>query len=316
MDQDLKLFKLLSDGKFHSGQVIAKSFGVSRSRVWALVNSLEEKGVVISRVRGKGYRYNEGSSLLDVPFIQKALPDLIAYYSPIMTSTSDVAREYSSKQQQSLLVTTEYQTGGRGRRGRLWASCYAHNLMFTYAIPEFNARKGLEGLSLVVGLSLAKVLNAEYDLGVQVKWPNDLLVNNEKLAGILVEVQGDISSSFNLLVGVGINVNELPVVADRQVISLRRLLGSSVSRSDLLVKLMRALEKDIQIFRESGFSDFKNEWNELDAYRSKQVYIDQAGNKTYGVSCGVTDAGALLLDLGDKCEEIFGGEVSLRAVDE
>jgi len=151
---------------------------------------------------------------------------------------------------------------------------------------------------------------------VQVKWPNDLLINNEKLAGILVEVQGDISSSFNLLVGVGINVNELPVVADRQVISLRRLLGSSVSRSDLLVKLMRALEKDIRKFRESGFIDFKNEWNELDAYRSKQVYIDQAGNKTYGVSCGVTDAGALLLDLGVKCEEIFGGEVSLRAIDE
>jgi len=316
MDQDLKLFKLLSDGKFHSGEVIAQSFGVSRSRVWALVNSLEEKGVIISRVRGKGYRYNEGSSLLDVTYLQKALPELIAYYSPIMTSTSDVAKDYSNKQQQPLLVTTEYQTGGRGRRGRLWASCYAHNLMFTYAIPEFNANKGLEGLSLVVGLSLAKVLNQEYSLGVQVKWPNDLLVNNEKLAGILVEVQGDISSSFSLLVGVGLNVNELPEVIDRKVVSLRKLLGCSVGRSELLVKLVNQLQKDLQEFRVSGFSQFKDEWNQLDAYHSKQVYIDQAGKKTYGISCGVTETGALLLNLGDDRVEIYGGEVSLRVADD
>jgi BirA family biotin operon repressor/biotin-[acetyl-CoA-carboxylase] ligase len=316
MDKDQKLFELLSQGEFVSGEILAKSFGVTRSRVWSLVNSLEEKGVDISRVRGRGYRYRGGSSLLSVSKLESGLTDLPVYYFPTLTSTNDVARDYVKNSLGPLLVTTEYQTGGRGRRGRAWASCYAHNLMFTYAIPKFNSMKGLEGLSLVVGVTIASVVNQIYGVKAQVKWPNDLMLEGAKLAGILIEVQGDIGGEYSLLVGVGINVNETPAVEDRMVESLASVLGKPIDRSELLIELVNALQKNIEAFSQSGFSEFKDIWNGLDAFRGESVFVDQAGTKITGKALGVSDSGALLLEVGNDIREIHGGEVSLRLSDD
>lgn len=312
MDKDQRLFELLSDGEFHSGEVIANLFGVTRSRVWSLVNSLEEKGVVVSRVRGKGYRYRGGSALLNIETISDSLSGTPAYYFPSVTSTNDVAKEYAKSMDRPLLVTSEYQTGGRGRRGRVWASCYAHNLMFTYAIPNFNASQGLGGLSLVVGITIAEVVRNKYKLDAKVKWPNDLLINYAKLAGILVEIQGDMDGLYTLLIGVGINVNEKPDIEDRAVTSLASELGTTLDRTALLAELVSALQENVKLFQDEGFIVFSERWDCLDAFKGMDVQLEQAGVITSGVACGVDDSGVLLLNVNGQMQQVHGGEVTLR----
>lgn len=316
MDKDLKLFELLSDGEFHSGEVIAKHFGVTRSRVWSLVNSLEKKGVQVSRVRGKGYRYRGGSFLLDADELERHLESLPLYYFPSITSTNDVARDYLRTSEQPLLVVAEHQTGGRGRRGRQWASCYAHNLLFTYGIPNFNALKGLDGLSLVVGLTLVDVINKTLQLDAKVKWPNDLLINEAKLAGILVEIQGDIGGAYALLIGVGINVNETPAVGERQVTSLMEEFNRPVDRSSLLICFIKELEKNIEVFKQDGFSSFYKRWNAMDAYQGRLVQVEQGGQVLLGTSKGVDRNGVLLVESDGVLHSVHGGEVTVRTVDE
>lgn len=314
MDKDLKLFELLSDGEFHSGEVIAKLFGVTRSRVWSLVNSLEEKGVIVSRVRGKGYRYRGGSFLLDSNHIEQKLSPLALYYFPSITSTNDIAREYLKTSDQPLLVVAEHQTGGRGRRGRQWASCYAHNLLFTYGVPRFSAMQGLEGLSLLVGLTLVDVVNASLGVDAKVKWPNDVLINGAKLAGVLVEIQGDIGGDYSLIIGVGLNVNETPSVDDREVTSLMKKYGRAINRSELLVAFVDELRRNINLFCLEGFSSFSGRWNEMDAYRGCQVQVEQGGEILVGLSRGVNANGVLDIEVEGELRSVHGGEVSLRAV--
>jgi BirA family biotin operon repressor/biotin-[acetyl-CoA-carboxylase] ligase len=312
MDRDYQLFKLLSSGKFHSGEDIAKAFGITRSRVWSLINSLEAKGVVVSRVRGKGYRYNMGSKLFDVESLCNAYPELPIYYFPETTSTSDIARDYAKNNKSPFIVLSEYQTGGRGRRGRQWASCYAHNLMFTYAIPEFEAAQGLDGLSLVIGLSLAEFLNETINMSTKVKWPNDLYVGDSKLAGILIELQGDISSAFGLLIGVGLNVNEKPAVEDRTVTSIQEIMGESINRTELLSGFIPKLKEDIEVFSNHGFKVFLDRWCRLDRFMGCAVTVDRSGNCLSGEYLGVDEKGALNLSVDGRVESVHAGEVSLR----
>lgn len=314
MDQELQLFRLLSDGEFHSGQVIASKLSVSRSRVWALMNVLQDKGVVVSRVRGKGYKYRGGSSLLDSGRIQASFPTMPLYYSPTMTSTNDVAREHCNSNNVPLLVTTEFQTGGRGRRGRSWLGSYAHNLMFSIAIPEFSATKGLDGLSLVVGMTLAKVLLKSYDVDVQLKWPNDLLVKDAKLGGVLIEIQGDIAGQYSLIIGAGLNVNVSPEIVGRDATSISCINLKPIDRTDLLIVLVSELKAALLKFCENGFSAFVGQWNEMDAYLNRDVRVDMAGRDLFGISKGVNASGALVIDTGKDLVEVHGGEVSLRLI--
>ncbi len=313
--QDYNLFELLSDGEFHSGELIAENFGITRSRVWSLINSLENKGVLISRVRGKGYKYNGGSKLLDVPKISDALSGLQVNYIVECSSTNDMARDEAENQIKPLLAVSEYQSGGRGRRGRAWASDFAHNLTFTYMIPNFYTENGLEGLSLVVGYSIARTLSEKFNVGVGVKWPNDIFINQLKLAGVLVEVQGDITGSYNLMIGIGLNVNKLPKLDDRiDVQSLNRVLGKAIDRSALLIAIIKNLMEDIDTFSRLGFVEFKSKWNDLDVFSNQEVQVQQGDRTVVGISRGVDSSGALILEHNGCNTLVHGGEVSLRKV--
>lgn len=316
MNQDYRLFELLSDGEFHSGELIAKEFGVSRSRVWALINSLEKKGVQISRVRGRGYRYGGGSKLIDTDYLRQALAGIDLHYSVELESTNEFARTIKPKQ--CALVLTEYQTSGKGRRGRQWSSGFGQNLMFTMKVNEYDSVHGLEGLSLVVGHSIVTAVDNALGLNVQVKWPNDILYKDNKIAGVLIEIQGDLTGACNLMIGVGLNVNDEPELVDRKdVTSLKGAKNKTINRTGLLLNIVKQIQIDLARFQASGFTEFKDSWNAFDAYRGQVVMVTQGDRKIVGVSKGVNDKGALILVLeGSEELLVHGGEVSLRKLND
>lgn len=317
MTKDYKLYQLLSDGEFHSGEDIAEEFGVTRSRVWGLINSLAAKGVVISRIRGKGYRIRKPSLLLDDQKIAASLKNKCRLvYEAECESSNQISKSQIGAYASPIVVATEYQTSGRGRRGRNWQSGYAQNLMFTYVQPSFAVCNGLDGLSLVVGLAIAEVIKGISCAPVSLKWPNDIQIGDAKLGGILIELQGDLAGDSNLFIGIGLNVNQAPDDIDRSVVSLSQYASLPIDRSELLIQVISKLMDYLTRFKETGFAGFKTEWSELDAYIDMPVTVYRGDEVINGISRGVDERGALLLDIDGQITSFYGGEVSVRKVNE
>jgi len=191
----LALLRLLQDGRFHSGSALGEALGISRSAVWKQLQRAEaELGLVVHRVRGRGYRVAQPLSLLDGARLQSACVALDWDFRllPETDSTNAQAmRHLEVGNRAPCLLLAERQLAGRGRRGRYWVSPFAENLYYSLALRLDGASQPIEALSLTAGLALLKTLQ---DAGLHqagLKWPNDVLVGARKIAGILLELSGD-----------------------------------------------------------------------------------------------------------------------------
>lgn len=321
------LLHMMSDGQFHSGEDLGKRLGVSRAAVWKALKRLEEGGYPIHRVRGKGYRVPMGACLLDLSRIQKAVPDQLA--ADISWQLLDSVDSTNAEAMRALaaagkgpavhVCVAEQQTTGRGRRGREWVSPYAQNIYLSVAVPFSEGAQRLEGLSLLVGLVLVETLEACGFNGCGLKWPNDVLLDGRKLAGILVEITGDLTADCVVVIGVGINV--LMKESDSSISQLWTSLLLSrqkgqLDRNLLIGEFLRRLLLAMQVFRVTGFSSFVNAWQSRDAWQGLPVRV-QAGSVSWsGVARGVDGSGALKLDTAEGELLLNGGEVSLRLNDD
>src|SRR5690554_891663 len=208
------LLHMMSDGQFHSGEDLGKALGVSRAAVWKALKRLEDGGYPIQRVRGRGYRVPLGADLLDLVVIQEALPGSLEaaigwqLLDSVDSTNAQLMRQLTAPAGDRVMQVclAEQQTSGRGRRGRDWVSPYAQNVYLSVAVPFSDGAQKLEGLSLLVGLVLVEALEACGFQGCGLKWPNDILLEGRKLAGILVEITGDLTADCVAVIGVGINV--------------------------------------------------------------------------------------------------------------
>lgn len=315
------LFKMMSDGNFHSGEGLGQALGVSRAAVWKSLRRLEEQGFPIQRVRGKGYRLPKGAALLDLDEIRSAIPssaglDLDWQLLDVVDSTNvHLLRQISTGCPRPLLCIAEQQSSGKGRRGREWLSPYAQNIYLSLAVPFSGGAQRLEGLSLLVGLVLVETLEESGFQGCALKWPNDVLLDGRKLAGILIEIAGDLTSDCMAVIGVGVNV--LMDAADAAIdqawtsLLLSRQPGS-LNRNVLIARFVRRLLPAIEIFREQGFAPFAEAWEARDAWRGLPVRVQAGNTNTFGVELGVDSRGALRLATADGELLLNGGEVSLR----
>jgi len=311
----------LSDGAFHSGQDLAEHLGVSRTAVWKHVASLEELGLAVERVRGKGYRIEGGVDLLDKARITAALPADAA----ALLGSFEVHQSIDSTNAEILrrgvpgfgaaVCLAETQTSGRGRRGRAWVSPFASSLYLSIGWRFTGGAEVLEGLSLAVGVALCETLRDAGVSGLALKWPNDVLLDGKKLAGILVELKGDLSGPCDAVIGVGVNV-ALPAaqsaLIDQPWSDLASLRQRGFSRSDLAGALLGRLLHLLANYELTGFSNWLERWQSLDAYAGKAVLIDNGVHRIAGQARGVDRHGALLLETGSGIQAVRGGEVSLR----
>jgi len=316
------LLTILADGQFHSGQELGEQLKVSRSAIWKQMRKLEDFGIEVYSVKGRGYRLPGGLDLLDESQFHSGLDEDVASllgeacFELSIPSTNLVAMQQLQQYGgHGRLYVAEQQTAGRGRRGRHWVSPFARNLYFSLVWRFPQGAAALEGLSLAVGLGLARGLQRLGLQGVELKWPNDLLWQGRKLAGILLEMSGEASGDCQVVTGVGLNIampDELATEIGQPWVDLRQICGTTPPRTAVLSALINELVPVMTAFSRDGFEPFRDEWHTLDACRDQRVSLNFGLNAVEGVCRGVSDSGALVLETASGVESFHGGEVSLR----
>jgi len=315
------ILRHLSDGRFHSGQALAHEFNLSRSSIFNALAQAESMGLMIHAVRGRGYRMPEPVEWLDGGAIAHHLGTAAGAYTirvldSVDSTNSALMAAALGGAADGTLFCTEHQHAGKGRRGRQWHSVLGGSLTFSVLWRFENGLQSLSGLSLAVGLAIARAVNRHSRHPAKLKWPNDVLVDYRKLAGILVEVQGDMHGAALAVVGIGLNVrlNETQRDAvDQAVVDLAEM-GVTVGRNQLLADCLLELHAVLTLFRQHGFAALRDDWLALDAYAGKRVALTLPDARSVqGVASGVDETGAFLLrDARSTLNPYSGGEISLR----
>jgi len=316
-----QLLHLLADGQFHSGTALGQHLSMSRAAVWKQLKGMETLGVQLHRVRGRGYRIAGGLDLLDVEAIQRQLPALTPPFSVqlhmSLASTNQTLMQ--QQQHQSIhgeVVLAEVQTAGRGRLGRKWQSPFGQNVALSLGWNFSGGAAALEGLSLVVGLALTQALT---DLGVEqikLKWPNDVLVDGKKLAGVLLEMRGDATGPCHVVIGVGLNVHlshsdHVDQSIGQPWVSLSQL-GHCLARNDIVAQILLRLHQHLCLFVEQGFGALRDRWQQHHYYQDKSVQLLLPGRQVEGICRGVNQVGALMVESNGVLNSYSGGEISMR----
>ena len=313
----LTLLKLLADGEFHSGQVLGDAMGITRAAVWKQLQQLEaELGIETHKVRGRGYRLAHPLLLLDEDSLRAFgfPPSWSAHILETVDSTNAQAmRMVGQGAKTPLLVLAEQQTAGRGRRGRKWVSPFGDNLYYSLVLRIDGGMRQLEGLSLLVGLAVMDALHAMGIKGAGLKWPNDVLVGERKIAGILLELIGDPADVCHVVIGVGINANmQACAEVDQSWTSMRLEQGAPVNRNELAGKISQKLEELLARHRLEGFAAFQQDWERAHLWQGREVTLLSGESAIRGVVLGVDRLGALRLNVDGEERSFSGGELSLR----
>lgn len=315
------LLDLLTDGHVHSGESLAASLGVSRTAVWKQVRRAAEEGFCIETIRGKGYRLVTRVDFLDASLIRERLPTgmssaiSLQVHDELDSTNAEVIRQRASlRGNDTLICLADYQTAGRGRRGRQWQSPRGENLYLSLGLTFRGGFAMLDGLSLVLGLAVAEAVEEQGLAGVRLKWPNDVFVGNSKLAGVLVELQGELEEGvIQVVAGIGINVHMSRVEGvDQPWTSLARAMPDhDWQRNHLAAEVIASVMEASAQFAESGFECFRERWQLRDIFSGQPVTT--SSGKLLGIGRGVDGQGNYLIDVNGGLEKIRAGEISLRA---
>ena len=318
-----RLLNLLSDGEIHSGEDLGASLGVSRMAVWKHLKALRDMGVDFSVQRGKGYCLPSSLELLERDRILSATTDItaagiddIAVFLEV-DSTNNWLREQLLKGAPSGTVcVAECQQAGRGRRGRIWVSPFAANLYLSLLWRSPGGAAGLGGLSLATGIAVLRALHGYGIKDAGLKWPNDILVRDAKLAGVLIDVVGEASGPCAVIVGIGVNVcmpRGEAIVIDQSWTDLYHLTGDNrISRNVLAARILDELMLAIEGFDAAGLQPFLEEWRRYDVLRGREVGLTLPNEYITGTACGIDDSGALLVDTTHGRRRFVSGDVSVR----
>lgn len=316
-----EILELLSDGRFHSGVELAAATGVSRTSIWKQIAGMEQLGIEVHKVRGRGYLIPGGVELLDPDAISAGLePGALQRFGVPqilmdVDSTNRVAMDAATNGESRYVCFAERQTAGRGRRGRAWVSPFGCNLYCSLIQRFSNGFSEMEGLSLAIGLGVRRALVANGAQGPGLKWPNDIVLEGSKLGGILIEVSGDVAGDCQAVIGIGLNLR-MPGRAGQRIdqdwTNLDQCSSASWTRNGLATDLLNHLARVLEAFQASGFGPLLAEWEQADALFGKQVQVTGAGNFS-GICRGVDEKGGLVLETDDGLQVFYGGEVSLRA---
>lgn len=322
MSFDWRLLEILADGDFHSGEDLGQQLGVSRAAIWKQLQKIDETlALKYESIKGRGYRLVGGIELLDRARLLSAIPaDLFCSLHLVrqIDSTNRIALELARKGvARGCVVLAEQQSAGKGRRGRSWVSPFGRNIYCSIVWEFESGIAALEGLSLAVGVGVVRALGASGVNNVMLKWPNDVLHNGRKLAGILLEVAGDISGRCQVVIGVGINVamtglKDL-VSIDQPWTDANTAAGKVISRNELASNLITQLLPLLTEFETEGFLKFHQDWSALDCTNGAPVTVHIGEQVLQGVGAGVDNTGALAVETELGLQWFHGGEVSLRA---
>ncbi|AKP33397.1 bifunctional biotin--[acetyl-CoA-carboxylase] ligase/biotin operon repressor BirA [Yersinia aleksiciae] len=310
----LRLIGILADGTFHSGEQLGTMFGMSRAAINKHIQTIREWGLDVFTVPGKGYSLPAPIQLLDEQKILSHLPTGQVAVLPVVDSTNQYLLDRIAELKSGDACVAEYQHAGRGRRGRQWISPFGANLYLSMFWRLEQGPAAAMGLSLVVGIVMAEVLHKLGAEKVRVKWPNDLYLNDKKLAGILVELTGKTGDAAQLVIGAGINLTMRESTTNaisQDWINLQEA-GVIIDRNKLTAELLSELRLAVVKFENEGLSAFISRWREMDNYLDRRVKLIIGNQEIYGIARGIDQQGALLLEQNGDVKPYIGGEISLR----
>jgi BirA family transcriptional regulator, biotin operon repressor / biotin---[acetyl-CoA-carboxylase] ligase len=314
-----------------SGDELARAAGQTRAAVWKRIEALREAGLEIAAQPGRGYALVQPLDLLEADAILVALPPAVRGQIgrldiawSIDSTNSELLRRRTAEETSVEVLMAERQTGGRGRRGRIWASPLAAHLYLSVARSFGGGLARLGGLSLVAGVAVAEALHANGFEGVRLKWPNDVVIAGpeglRKLGGLLIEGSGEHAGPARAVIGLGLNVR-MPEAAARDIdqpwcdlVSLaaketRVLPDRNAIAAAMLEHLLPALE----LFDAEGLAPFLPRYADVDALAGQSVTLHSANATQAGTALGVAEDGALRLRFDDGREQrVHAGEVSVR----
>ena len=314
------LLTALDGGGWQSGAEIAQRLGISRAAVWKRVEKLRERGYGIEAVAGRGYRLVRDSDLLLPDAIRKHFKGRLLRGEIVHRSTIDSTNRLAAElarggAAEGTTVVAEQQTAGRGRLGRTWVSPASVNLYASIVLKPRIPPLEVPRLTLVAGLAVAEAIRDSGAFEPRIKWPNDVLLDGRKVAGILTELEAEADRVRFVIVGIGVNLNatksDFPPDLRTKATSLALASGAPVDRAAFTGRLLTRLDAAYAAFLDGGFAALRHRYEELHGLVGLAVTIDGTPPLA-GTVRGVDDGGALLVETAGGIERVVSGEVTLR----
>lgn len=310
----LTLIGILADGEFHSGEQLGEQLGMSRAAINKHIQTLKEWGIDVFTVTGKGYSLHAAMQLLNEQAINARLDNGRLAVIPVIDSTNQYLLDRMDTLQSGDACVAEYQQAGRGRRGRQWFSPFGSNLYLSMYWRLEQGPAAAMGLSLVIGIVLAEALQEQGAPDIRVKWPNDIYLDDRKLAGILVELTGKTGDAAQIVIGAGINLAMRAPAADvinQGWINLQEA-GVSVDRNALSALIVNKMRTALVEFEQEGLAPFIERWARLDNFINRPVKLLIGDREIFGIARGIDQQGGLILEQDGVRKSWVGGEISLR----
>jgi len=316
------LLQLLSDGAFHSGTALGEQLGISRAAVNKAVQALVRTGFDIHRISGRGYRLGEpfrplSESAIQAQLAEQGIASAVEVLEDVDSTSQHLLRATGPDESGGRVCLSESQSAGRGRRGRGWVATPYRNLLLSIAWRFEFGPAAMAGLSLAAGVAVLQALDefGVHDAGL--KWPNDILLDGRKLAGLLVDVRGEVAGPSFAVLGLGLNVQldaRDVALIDQPWAALAERLPPPVDRNRLAALVVARLVGMFRIFERSGFESFHAEWERRHVYAGKPVRLFAGQGEVTGLAEGIDHQGGLRLrDASGRVQTFYSGEVSLRA---
>lgn len=294
----LKLITILSDGSIHSGEQLGELLGMTRAGINKHIYTLREWGIEVNTITGKGYQLTRKMDLLDYERIYGLVRRGNIIVKPVINSTNQYLLERIEQLSSGDACVAEYQTAGRGRRGRYWASPFGCNLYLSLYWHLDQGPAAAMGLSLVAGIVIAETLNKLSGSNIKVKWPNDLYLNEKKLAGILIEMIGKTGDAAHIVIGIGLNIAmscNYETNINQGWINLEQA-GIQIERNVIAGQIILALRHELVEFEKYGLVPFIKRWLALDNFLHKKVKLHIGDHLEVGIVKGINEHGAILLE--------------------
>ena len=324
-----QVFAALADGQFHSGEELAAALGVSRSAIWKAVKALRDLGSTLHAVRNRGYRLARSGEPLAAarileaidPGVRERVRSVDVVWSVGSTNTVLLSRP-NPPNGSSEVMLAEYQTAGRGRRGRAWLAPPGGSICLSLNWTFRDVPADLGSLGLVVGVCELRALRELGLVHAKLKWPNDVLVDDRKLGGVLIELRAESAGPACVVIGMGLNVALGAPLLERIAttgLAPTDLMTAGLeqpSRNLVVGRIVASCIRGLLEFEREGLRPFIEDWREADALRGRMVDVRGAGgNIERGLARGVDLHGALLVETADEgLKKFISGDVSVRAI--
>jgi BirA family biotin operon repressor/biotin-[acetyl-CoA-carboxylase] ligase len=320
-----RVYAQLARGGFHSGADLARELEVTRSAVWKAAVALRELGIVVHAVRNRGYRLRDPSEPLEAERIVAALSAgtrarlrCIETVWRIESTNAALLERTDLPAGRADVLLAEYQTAGRGRRGRPWIAPPGGAICLSIGWVFAQLPRDLAALGLAVGVCALRALRRHARAAIGLKWPNDLVIEGRKLGGILIEMRAESGGPSYVVVGIGINV-ALGAQLERQIaatgtvpVDLAAAGADPVPRNVVAAHLTEEIIAGLVRFEEEGLRPFVEEWEGADALRGRPVNVHAGAAQASGIARGIDIGGALLLETPTGLRKFVSGEVSVR----